>query len=252
MRYLWAILIAGMLGPQALLAQPTTSYEPDTLLSFFQFDDPSLLSCLYTYFPPLFIHHGMELKSFIRSKTFRQIRQRFGDARAVDAIYIRSMQMTNNNTAMALLISTIATFDHRLVGLKIPVFQLFFPLSNESFEDFERRVNNLPAHLYSDSPSTTTGDRDKLQHFFGSACVSFMFESRDAAERVGEFVEQGEDAFIVDGLLDDRDMRANREGQDFGIALLNDSRRIPSEFLKLQIASKKVSLQESISCTGVW
>ena len=233
-----------------MVGQQLKNDTADTLRRYFQFDDPSGLSCLFTYFPPVFIQHGIELKDFIRSKTFRAIRLAYGDVRAVDAVYVRAMQMTNNNTAMALLLAAIATFDHRLVGLKVPVFQLFFPLSNESLEQFNWRVNNLPVQLYADTPPS--GDRDKLQHFFGSAFLTFIFESRDVAERFGDFVEEGEDTFIVDGVLDNRDLRADRQGQDFGIALLGDNNRLPSKFLKFQIASKNVSLLESLPCTGVW
>ncbi|MBI1806174.1 MAG: hypothetical protein HYR76_03870 [Ignavibacteria bacterium] len=233
-----------------------TSDGSDSLSSFFQFDDPPPLSCLFTYFPPFFIEHGIELKWFIRSKTFRKIRERYGDPRAVDAIFIRAMQMTNNNTAVSLLLATIACMDHQIVGLKAPIFALYFPLSNESEQEFNRRMRNLPAQLYKDTPSTPSGDRDKLQHFFGSTFLTFVFESRQPAERIGDFIEQGEDAFIVDGVLDDRDIRANRQGQEFGLALLDDNHRLPSDFLKYELAG--VSLRDSTqftdqpTCSGIW
>ena len=176
----------------------------------------------------------MELKSFISSATFKKIRKRFGDPRAVDAIYIRAMQLTNNNTAIALLLSTFATFDHRLVGLKVPIFELFFPLTDESEEEYHRRVRNLPSRLYSDTPSDRQGDHDKLQHFFGSTFLTFTFESPQGAERIGDFIEEGEEAFIVGGVRDDRDKRANRQGRRFALALLEDNHRLPSEFLLLK------------------
>jgi len=229
----------------------------DSLRPYFEFENPSPLSCLYIYFPPFLIQHGIETKSFIRSKTFRQIRERFGDVRSVDAIYIRAMQMTNNNTAIALLLSTIGCIEHSLVGLNVPVFSLYFPLTNESEQEFSRRVQRLPSRLYSDTPNTEAGDRDKLQHFFGSAFLTFIFESRDAAMRFGEFVEKGEDAFIVGGVDDDRDRRADRQGQHFGAALLDDNRRLPSEFLGVQLSSETnmlfVSYVNNVPlCSGRW
>jgi hypothetical protein len=232
----------------------------DSLLPFFQFDDPSPLSCLEEYFPPLFIQHGIELKSFIRSKNFRLIRERFGDVRAVDAIYIRAMQMTNNNTAMALLMSTIACFDHQFVGINVPIISLCFPLSNESDQEFARRVKRLPARLYPDSPTGEAGDRDKLQHFLGSAFLTVVFESRDATMRFGDFVEEGEAALIVGGIDDDRDRRADYQGGEFGLALLDDNHRLPSEFLRFHMASKDRvdSVQQAPwvndvpLCSGVW
>jgi hypothetical protein len=167
------------------------------------------------------------------------------------------MQMTNNNTAMALLLSTISCFDHKLVGIDVPLFNLYFPLSNESEEEFTRRAKHLPAHLYDDSPATEQGDRDKLQHFFGSAFLAFVFESADASMRFGEFVEKGEDAFIVGGINDDRDLRADRQGQDFGIAVLDDNRRFPSEYLKAPLVSGSREGSASFVndvplCGGVW
>jgi len=210
--------------------------ERDSLAGYFQFEDSSPLSCLLTYLPPFFIQHAMELKSFIRSKRFAEIRRRFGDPRSVDAIYVRSMQLTNNNTAVALLLATLSTFDHSRVQMKIPIIELCMPLSSESDEDFDRRVRNLPSKLFADTPPE--GDHDKLQHFFGSAFITVTCESSGSAERVGNFVEVGEDAFIEGGVLDERDMRANRQGQRFGLALLDDNHQYPSKFL--QIDSTKI------------
>jgi hypothetical protein len=252
MRLLSVIVLLEIWCLQNVSAQSRPESEPDSLLSYFQFDDTAPLSCLFTYFPPFFIQNGIELKSFIRSETFHQIRERFGDVRAVDAVYIRAMQLTNNNTAIALLLSAVATFDHRIVGLKIPIFNLFFPLSNESFEEFTQRVNNLPARLYSDTQPIRTGDRDKLQHYFGSAFLTVVCESPQPAERIGDFIEKGEDAFIIDGALDERDRRANRQGQEFGLALLIDHHHVPSEFLACQVASKKIVKVDDTHCSGIW
>jgi hypothetical protein len=209
----------------------TVSNPVDSMVSYFQFDTTSGFGFLGTYFPPIFIQNGMELKSFIRSDTFNKLRLQYGDLKAVDAIFIRAMKLTNNNTAMALLLATKACFDHRTVGLKVPVFALFFPLSNESREEFKSRVANLPRKLYTDTPRGKIGDRDKLQHFFGSAFIAFAFESAEPAERTSEFVEKGEDLIIVDGTIDARDVRANRQGQRFGLALLENCYRVPSEFI---------------------
>lgn len=217
-------------------AQPNNT-NPDSLSSYLRFDESGSIDFLAAYFPPFFIQSGIELKSFIRSNLFLRLRRQYGDTRSVDAIYTRAMKITNDNTAVALLLSVIACFDHRIVGLKIPVFALFFPLSNESEIEFNRRVKNLPTKIYRDTPPT--GDRDKLQHFFGSAFLSFVFESRQPAERIGDFIEEGEDAFIVDGALDERDMRANHQGQEFGLALLKNNHQLPSEFLTTNLARRQ-------------
>ena len=247
-----AIMTILLCSSHCLTAQQQRETGVDSLAKYFEFEDTPFLGCLFTYFPPIFIQHDVELKEFLRSGTFQTLRLQYGDRRAVDAVYIKAMQLSDNNTAIALLLATIGTFDHRLVGLKVPIFQLFFPLTNESTEEFRERVQNLPSRLYADSPDLPGGDRDKLQHFFGSAFLAYIFESRSAAERFGEFVEEGEDAIIVDGVNDPRDLRADRQGQRLGEALLEDSHRLPSEFLKPPVPGKGVSAGPSKSCIGVW
>jgi len=203
----------------------------DSLRGCFSFGDPTPFGFLLAYFPPLLVQRGIELKEFIRDTAFLSIRRTYGDTRAVDAVFCRSMRMTENNTAMALLLSAIATMDHRVIGVKSRVFRLFFPLSDESVGEFSLRLAHLPSRIYADSPGGVPGDRDKLQHFFGSAFLTFAFESRESADRIGMSVETGEEIFIVGGVNDPRDVRANRQGQRFGLALLADAHRLPSEFL---------------------
>jgi hypothetical protein len=236
-----------LLLPLSLSSQP----KPDSLASYFRIEDASPLSCLFTYFPPFFIQHEMEMKQFIRSRRFTLLRQTYGDRRAVDAIFVRAMRLTNNNTAMSLLLSAFASFDHRTVGFRIPVFRLFFPLTDESDGEFARRVANLPSRLFDDSPKNAHGDRDKLQHFFGSAFLTFISESDAAADRFGEFVERTEDAVIVGGEMDDRDRNANREGQRFALTLLDDNRHVPSEFFKKRLLPAGLSVGQT-NCIGVW
>ncbi|OLD67027.1 MAG: hypothetical protein AUI33_10475 [Ignavibacteria bacterium 13_1_40CM_2_61_4] len=248
MRLFAAVIIIVTGVPRVAAAQTRDLDSAD--LAYFTLHDEAPLSCLLTYFPPLFIQHGIELKSFLRSKAFRQIRERFGDVRALDAVYVRSMQLTDNNTAVALLLSAIASFDHRVVGLKVPILRLYFPLSNESEAEFDRRVENLPSKLYSDTPPG--GDHDKLEHFFGSAFLTVAFETEEGADRFGIFVEKGEDAFIVGGVSDERDLRADREGQRFGMALLEDNRRMPSEFLGTEKAPQAAPPDGEPACAGVW
>ena len=225
--------------------------SPDTLLSYFKLPEEDDLCFLLTYVPPFFIQHGIELKEFIRSRTFATIKKTFGDHRAVDAIYVYAMKLTHNNTAVALFLSMTSSFDHRMLGLKLPFMHFELPLSNETEQEFQTRLTNLPSALYSDTPPSKQGDRDKIQHFFGSAFLTYVFESGEIADRIGEFIEKGENTFVVEGAFDARDERANREGQAFGTALLQDRACLPSEFIKLPVA-----LVEQIvlvtQCSGVW
>lgn len=228
-----------------------TGLTPDSLGGYLRFEDSSPVSCLLTLLPPFFIQHELELKAFIRSKKFSLLRKEYGDRRIIDIIFVHAMHLTNNNTAVALLLSMVSCFDHRTVGLRVPVFSLFFPLTNESEGEYRLRVAHLPAHIYADSPPDTAGDRDKLQHFFGSAFLAFVFESRGSADRIGEFVEEGEEALIIDGVNDERDKLANREGQRFGNALLTDNHLYPSSYLRKSL--KPLNAPAEISqCIGVW
>jgi len=222
---------------------PVTASAQNEPPWYLQFEDPGPLEALFTWYPPLFIKNGIDLKDFIRSETFSAIRRREGDRKAADAIFVYAMTLTRNNTSAALLITTVATLDHYVVGIKVPLLNLYLPLSNESRDEFADRVKNLPARLYSDSPagrpgdSGYRGDRDKLQHFFGSAYIAFSCESRGAADRVGDFIEIGEAAAIVDGVLDSRDRRANWNGSQFGTALLSNNRQYPSDYFRAPVAS---------------
>jgi hypothetical protein len=183
------------------------------------------------FFLPKLINDAIELKHYVRGGEFRWIRRTRGDLAGVDAIFDRAMELSWGNVYEALLISFTASMDHRRFGVRIPVLGpiLWVPLTSEFPDEFAERIRALPRNLYADTPPS--GDRDKLQHFFGSAFLTYLFESRAVAERVGAFVEWGEDKFIVDGVLDERDERANNQGQEFGLHLLRGGSLPPSRFM---------------------
>ncbi len=188
---------------------------------------------------PKVIQDEYRLKDFIRGDSFSAFRKAHGDLAAVDAIFDRAMALSWSNVHEALLISMLATFEHRTVGITLPLIGplLWFPLTAEFEDDFRIRVEALPCRLYPDSPADVGGDRDKLQHFFGSAFLTYTLESCETADRIGEFIEWGEDKFVVDGAMDERDTRANRQGQQFGLRLLDDRSVFPSGFFKIQNTS---------------
>jgi len=195
---------------------------------------PEAISFFAPFFIPKLIADGCALKEYIRSDEFKHQRISHGDVYAVDVLFDNAMRLSWNNTYEALLLSLVATMDHRRFGVRVPVVGplLWVPLSSEFPEEFELRVNALPSKLYEDTPPDHAGDRDKLQHFFGSALITYLFESRDVAARVGNFVETYEERIIVGGVLDERDFRANMQGQEFGMRLLEDRSARPSTFLR--------------------
>jgi hypothetical protein len=245
----------GLLPLPAQAQEFPTLTDTSSLVADLSCSEYSPLESLSAYFPSEIIRSGISLKAYVRSPRFRALRSRFGDQKGVDAVYLQALRLTRGNTGLSLLLSTLATMDHRVVGIRVPMLKIFFPLTNESDREFARRTHNLPARLYADSPSGRTGDRDKLQHFFGSAFIAYSCESRGAAERVGRFVEWGEDAFIVDGAYDERDVRANTQGREFGLALLRAASEggipatkvLPSDFLKVVVAHRGSPASQSDS-----
>jgi hypothetical protein len=236
------VLLAGAVGSlsflwsSAVLCQASPPERPGRIND---------VSVAVSFFAPLFfpkiIQDGVRLKEYICSDEFADSRRQDGDARAVDAIFDHALTLAWGNIYEALFISFVATMDHRRFGVKLPVVGalLWAPLTSEFPDEFRTRVGALPSRLYVDTPPDVAGDRDKLQHFFGSAFLAYTFESRDVAERFGFFVEWGEDRFIVDGVFDERDFRANMQGEEFGVKLLNDGSVRPSEFLKVNVALKE-------------
>jgi hypothetical protein len=191
---------------------------------------PGLLGAIAPFLVPKIVQDGHRLKEYIRSEEFAGERKAHGDLYAVDLLFDTALKASWNNPYEALLITFVAVMDHRTFGVRFPLVGdlLWFPLTSEFGEDFAARIAALPSRLYADTPPGRGGDRDKLQHFFGSALLTYLTESPAAAERAGEFVEWGEGQFIVGGVYDERDLRANRQGQRFAMQLLADPAALPS------------------------
>lgn len=236
-------LALGLLSSLPAMSQ-TESDAPDFCDSVNEF-----ASFLAPFVLPKVVQDDFRLREFIRSEEFSAIRSNHGDLHAVDALFVRAMQLSWNNAYEALFLSLLATMDHRRFGVKLPLLGplVWVPLTAEFPDEFNGRIAALPRGLYTDSPPSGAGDRDKLQHFFGSAFITYLFESRAAAERVGEFIEWGEEKVIVDGTLDERDVRANRHGQDFALRLLQDKRALPSAFFRFVLADADSFAQGSNS-----
>jgi hypothetical protein len=192
---------------------------------------------LLTLVIPRGVKDTWRLKRYLRSEKFSDEKSREGDTRAIDAIYERALEITHGDVSEALFISALSTMEHKTVGVRFPIVKLpvYFPLSSESDSVFRYRVAQLPSHFYVDSPPGDYGDKDKLQHFFGSAFLAYCSRSRGFANFIGDFIEWGEDEFIIDGVDDPRDRRANHEGQEFGLTLGDRLDALPSEFFQVQL-----------------
>lgn len=194
---------------------------------------PPIVSSFAQFLLPKTIQDVYHLSEFIGSEEFLALREAHDDIHAVDAIYHKALHLSWGNHYAALLIMLLSTLDHRRVDVRVPLLGIVIPLPlTPEFEaDFYRRVDGLPKGLYPDSPRGRSGDRDKLQHFFGSALVTYVFESAETADRIGRFVEWGEEKYVAGETEDMRDIRSNREGQQFALALLAGEPVWPSQFI---------------------
>jgi hypothetical protein len=183
-------------------------------------------------FTPRLILDTRKIRAYIRDARFKELTLRCGDLRAVDGIYLKALKIAEYNVGRALFLSLMGTLEHENVGIKIPVVgALEVPLTFEEDSLFSARKRNLPPTIYPDTPPE--GDKDKLQHFFASAYLSYVSESPELAKQSGDFVEWGEARFIVGGADDPRDKRANKHGDAFGRDLAVVKTLLPSDYLRL-------------------
>ncbi len=210
------------------------SQSPDSLRIAVEWNypvaGPSFFS--FEHFLPKLFRHEAELKSYIRDPRFLSLRLADGDTMAVDAIFDRAVEIADGDIGTALWLCTFATMDHFRIGVEIPLLgALPVPLTTESREHFRVRFSHLPRRVLPDSVGRRADDRDKLQHFFGSAYLTYTSNSEFFANGFGNFVEWGEPKFIVGGTNDSRDKFANRLGQQFGMMLIDSYNALPSDVL---------------------
>ena len=176
------------------------------------------------------------IRSYVRDPRFESLRQRDGDIRAADAIYLRALRIAGYDIAQALFLSLLATLEHRRIPLRLPVVGVIsLPLTFEEEDLFRARIEHLPRSLYPDSPADAHGDRDKLQHFFGSAALAYATNSPSVSRAAGSFVEWGEALMVPGGVDDPRDHRSNMQGEMFGHDLVFIQTMLPSDYLRLRL-----------------
>jgi hypothetical protein len=235
MKNLLAIGVMLLLAQSVSFAQCDGKPGPDGLTWDYDAGEKESFSIVRFFgnvFTPDLIKETRQIRSYVRDARFSVLMKRCSEARAVDAIYLRALKISEHNVARALFLSLMGTLEHRDVDLKVPIVgSIGMPLTFEADSMFNSRFQNLPSRLYADTPPE--GDRDKLQHFFASAYISYASESRELARGSGNFVEWGEAQFIVGGVDDPRDRRANRQGERFGHDLLSIRNLLPSDYLNL-------------------
>lgn len=192
----------------------------------------SIVRFLSNVVTPDLIKDTRRIRTYVRDERFAVLLKRCGEMRAIDAIYLKALKVAEHSVGRALFLALVATLEHRDIDLKVPIIgSVGLPLTFEEDSTFNARMNNLPSRIYADS--SPEGDRDKLQHFFGSAYIAYTSESREFARTSGDLVEWGEAKFVVGGVDDDRDRRANSQGERFGHDLLTVKNLLPSDYLNL-------------------
>jgi hypothetical protein len=195
---------------------------------YYSTEDSSFID-LTNFLPPLFKDEA-HLKRYLRDQRFYELRKFYDDTLAVDAIFDQAMLIADENVKHALLISTFAVMDHRKLGFKVPVIgSIYIPLTTENDSLFRLRRTHLPKKVLNDNLKAS--DKDKLQHFFGSAYITYSTNSNSFAEWIGDLLEIGEDRFVLGGKDDPRDKQANAKGREFGLRLLKDENVLPSDVL---------------------
>lgn len=212
---------------------------PDGLTWEFDREDADAFSIgglLGGLFTPQLIQDTKDIRKYVRDGRFAELLRRCGDLRAVDGIFQKALRVAEFSIARALFLSMMACLEHQNVAVDMPVVgAVGLPLTFEEDSLFHARTTNLPAHIYEDSPPSGHGDRDKLQHFFGSAYIAYVSGSPELARATGNFVEWGEAQMIVGGADDARDRRANKQGETFGHDLIYVKTLLPSDYLTLPV-----------------
>ncbi|MBS1902351.1 MAG: hypothetical protein JSS75_01445 [Bacteroidetes bacterium] len=171
---------------------------------------------------------GAELRTFLRSNTWRAYAATRPDSTLMNDIFSLAFMRSGGNRREAVFASALAVLEHRTIPLRLPFGgELDLPLTLETETNFERRVASLPTHVYSERVE----DRDKLQHFFFSAYLEQSIGTSWIVSALGSLIETGEELFVIGGANDARDRHANADGVRFARALARDPNVRPTDCL---------------------
>ena len=193
-------------------------------------------------FAPKIVTVTQELRNYIRITLPPVTHNREEELHHIDMLYLKAMELSNNQISTALLATSIAVLNRTDITPTIPLLGIVkLPLPAEDSADAVARINKLPRYIYPDSPQDKWGDSDKLVHFFGSAYLTYETGARPIPDAIGKFVEKGEVALKLDTAADPRDVFTNRLGQEFGRALSDGRNVLPSDFLSSMYIKEQAS-----------
>jgi hypothetical protein len=195
------------------------------------------LNFLIKEFEPDILRLTGKLREYIRGNNFPEVsHKRDEELHHIDLLFEKSMQLSGNHTNIALLAISLAVLNRTYIKPTFPIIgTIKLQLPAEDSSDAVLRINKLPRYFFNDSPQDKWGDSAKLVHFFGSAYLTYETGTTKIPDALGIWIEKGEAAFRLDSLGQQRDIFINRLGQQFGNALSEGRKVLPSDFLRAQI-----------------
>jgi hypothetical protein len=181
----------------------------------------------FSLFVPEGVRLGSDMRDFIESPEFAAFDSSNAPEAVFNEIYFEALTMAHGDRTDALLAASFGSFEHEYIPLTIFGAEIDVPLTSEDHSRFILRVSHLPAHLY----HIPEGDRDKIQHFFGSAWLKSLFGMDWLVHLAGEGVEAGETLFVIGDPRDPRDIHANGDGLRFELKAEQSMQHLPSASL---------------------
>lgn len=184
-----------------------------------------------------------KLRDYLRENKFSGAsHDRNEELEHINIIFAKGMKLSNNKVSTALLAISFAVLNRTYIKPTFPLIGVVrLPLPAEDSAEAVSRIRKLPRYFFNDSPRDKWGDSAKLVHFFGSAFLTYETGTRKLPDEIGIWVEEGEVAFRLDSVAQQRDVFINRLGQQFGDALSEGREVLPSDFLRAEMLKSQIT-----------
>lgn len=175
-----------------------------------------------------------ELTKYIASSPAFDTKDTKSHIDLVDSIFAKALSISDGDISEALAACTWTCLTVRTATVISPLigYPLVIPFFSAADSLFREKNKQLPRYLFPDSPSSGSGDVDKLAHFFGTAYIEYNSFIPGVTYFFGVFIEVFEESFKVDSKFSVRDVNVNSLGIKFGDGLKKKSDLLPSQFLK--------------------
>jgi len=228
--YLLALVTLALIGcAQRTIYNQRTFYKSSSAMKLEQaaIDARHSISFPFSLLVPQGIRVGYDMREYIASREFGEFDSSVQPEIVFDEIYYQAVEYSHGDLPSALLAAAFGSIEHEYIPFDFFGKEFDFPLTNESHSRFILRWSHLPEHLY----RIPEGDRDKIQHFFGSAWLKSILGMEWLVRLAGKGVEVGESLLLVGGFEDPRDLHSNIDGTRFGTRAEGDLNCSPSSGL---------------------